>query len=85
MAAPTEPLRDQDRLLPVANVARLMASELPPDAKIAKEAKVLMQEMVSEFICFLTGEANDISIDSSTRRGMAVCTGRGPGSAEGCR
>ena len=57
-----EPLREQDRLLPMANVARLMASELPKDAKISRDAKVLMQEMVSEFICFVTAEANDFSI-----------------------
>ena len=56
------PLREQDRLLPMANVARLMAMELPKDAKIARDAKVLMQEMVSEFICFITSEANDVSI-----------------------
>ncbi|KOO28859.1 histone-like transcription factor [Chrysochromulina tobinii] len=46
----------------MANVARLMAMELPKDAKIARDAKVLMQEMVSEFICFITSEANDVSI-----------------------
>ena len=55
-----EPLREQDRLLPMANVARLMACHLPKDAKIARDAKVLMQEMVSEFICFMTAEANDM-------------------------
>ena len=57
-----EPLREQDRLLPMANVARLMACHLPKDAKIARDAKVLMQEMVSEFICFITAEANDFSV-----------------------
>ena len=62
--APTvpEPLREQDRLLPMANVARLMALELPKDAKISRDAKVLMQEMVTEFICITTSEANDFSI-----------------------
>ena len=60
--APPPPLREQDRLLPMANVARVMAAELPADAKIAKEAKVLMQELMSEFICFVTAEASDISL-----------------------
>ena len=62
--APTvpEPLREQDRLLPMANVARLMALELPKDAKISRDAKVLMQEMVTERICITTSEANDFSI-----------------------
>ena len=39
-----------------------MTSELPKGAKISKEAKLLMQEMVSEFICFVTAEANDFSL-----------------------
>ena len=59
---PRSPLREQDRLLPMANIARLMANELPADAKISRDAKALMQEMVSELICFLTSEANDISL-----------------------
>jgi len=46
----------------MANVARLMAAELPKDAKISRDAKVLMQEMVTEFICFITAEANDFSV-----------------------
>lgn len=56
------PLREQDRLLPMANVARLMAYELPPGAKIARESKVLMQELMSEFLCFVTAEASEISL-----------------------
>ena len=31
-----DPLREQDRLLPMANIARLMGTELPADAKIDK-------------------------------------------------
>ena len=33
-AALPQPLREQDRLLPMANVARLMHVELPEDAKV---------------------------------------------------
>lgn len=55
------PLREQDRLLPMANVARLMTSELKKDSKVAKDAKLLMQEFVSEFICFVTSEAADFA------------------------
>ena len=62
-----EPLRAQDRLNPLANVGRLMAMELPRNAKISNEAKVLMQEMVTEFICFVTSEANDLSLASKRR------------------
>ncbi|KAL6596575.1 hypothetical protein ACP70R_047218 [Stipagrostis hirtigluma subsp. patula] len=52
-------IREQDRLMPVANVVRLMRHKLPPHAKIADDAKDLIQECVSEFISFVTGEAND--------------------------
>ncbi|KAJ8573857.1 hypothetical protein K7X08_010368 [Anisodus acutangulus] len=51
--------REQDRLLPIANVGRIMKQILPPNAKISKEAKETMQECVSEFIGFVTGEASD--------------------------
>jgi nuclear transcription Y subunit beta len=50
---------EQDRLLPIANVGRIMKQILPPNAKISKEAKETMQECVSEFIGFVTGEASD--------------------------
>ncbi|KAL8475016.1 hypothetical protein ACS0TY_031443 [Phlomoides rotata] len=50
---------DQDRLLPIANVSRMMKKCLPENAKISKEAKESVQECVSEFISFVTGEASD--------------------------
>ncbi|PAV20426.1 transcriptional activator [Pyrrhoderma noxium] len=49
--------REQDRFLPIANVARIMKSSVPPTAKIAKDAKECVQECVSEFISFVTSEA----------------------------
>ncbi|XLS86874.1 hypothetical protein HN51_037040 [Arachis hypogaea] len=49
----------QDRFLPIANVSRIMKKALPPNAKISKEAKETVQECVSEFISFITGEASD--------------------------
>ncbi|KAF2308034.1 hypothetical protein GH714_034616 [Hevea brasiliensis] len=52
-------MKEQDRLLPIANVGRIMKQILPPNAKISKEAKETMQECVSEFISFVTGEASD--------------------------
>ncbi|XP_057483212.1 nuclear transcription factor Y subunit B-5-like [Actinidia eriantha] len=51
--------KEQDRLLPIANVGRIMKQILPPNAKVSKEAKETMQECVSEFISFVTGEASD--------------------------
>ncbi|KAL8216481.1 hypothetical protein R6Q57_023318 [Mikania cordata] len=49
----------QERLLPIANVGRIMKQILPQNAKISKEAKETMQECASEFISFVTGEASD--------------------------
>ncbi|CAB11161.1 Transcriptional activator hap3 [Schizosaccharomyces pombe] len=50
---------DYTNLLPIANVARIMKSALPENAKISKEAKDCVQDCVSEFISFVTGEASE--------------------------
>ncbi|XP_047311455.1 F-box/FBD/LRR-repeat protein At1g16930-like [Impatiens glandulifera] len=52
-------IKEQERLLPIANVGRIMKQILPANAKISKEAKETMQECVSEFISFVTSEASD--------------------------
>lgn len=54
-----EPLREQDRFLPIANVARIMKNAIPQTGKIAKDAKECVQECVSEFVSFVTSEASD--------------------------
>jgi nuclear transcription Y subunit beta len=51
--------REQDRFLPIANIGRIMKRALPPNAKVAKDAKDVVQECVSEFISFITSEASD--------------------------
>ncbi|WJX12222.1 Nuclear transcription factor Y subunit B-8 [Trifolium repens] len=51
--------REQDRYLPIANISRIMKKALPPNGKIAKDAKDTMQECVSEFISFITSEASE--------------------------
>ncbi|KAG6530507.1 nuclear transcription factor Y subunit B-3-like [Zingiber officinale] len=51
--------REHDRFLPIANVGRIMKKALPANAKVSKEAKETVQECVSEFISFVTGEASD--------------------------
>nr|XP_043625422.1 nuclear transcription factor Y subunit B-5-like [Erigeron canadensis] len=50
---------EHDKLLPIANVGRIMKQILPPTAKISKESKETMQECASEFISFVTGEASE--------------------------
>lgn len=54
-----EPLREQDRFLPIANVSRIMKTSIPKSGKIAKDAKECVQECVSEFISFITSEASE--------------------------
>lgn len=54
-----EVLREQDRFLPIANVARIMKKSIPKNGKIAKDAKECVQECVSEFISFITSEASE--------------------------
>lgn len=49
-------IREHDRLLPIANVARIMKQAVPINAKIAKDAKETVQKCVSEFISFVTSE-----------------------------
>ncbi|MCO5583603.1 hypothetical protein L7F22_037516 [Adiantum nelumboides] len=55
----SDSVKEQDRLLPIANVSRIMKRALPANAKISKDAKETLQECVSEFISFITGEASD--------------------------
>jgi nuclear transcription Y subunit beta len=52
-------IKEQERLLPIANVGRIMKGILPSNAKISKDSKETMQECVSEFISFVTSEASD--------------------------
>jgi len=52
-------LREQDRFLPIANVARLMKRSIPKTGKIAKDARECVKECVSEFVSFITSEASD--------------------------
>ena len=50
-------VKEQEKWLPIANVARIMKAALPDNAKVSKEAKECIQECVSEFISFITSEA----------------------------
>ncbi|KAJ6921334.1 nuclear transcription factor Y subunit B-6-like [Populus alba x Populus x berolinensis] len=52
-------VREQDRFMPIANVIRIMRKILPSHAKISDDAKETIQECVSEYISFITSEANE--------------------------
>ncbi|XWS09659.1 hypothetical protein CRYUN_Cryun39dG0008300 [Craigia yunnanensis] len=52
-------VREQDQYMPIANVIRIMRRILPPHSKISDDAKETIQECVSEYISFITGEANE--------------------------
>jgi len=62
-----EEVREQDRYLPIANIARIMKNTLPENAKIAKDSKETVQECVSEFISFITSEASDKCIQEKRK------------------
>ncbi|XBW36126.1 hypothetical protein QEN19_001703 [Hanseniaspora menglaensis] len=53
-------LTEQDKNLPLNNVANIMKSVLPEGTKISKDAKQLMQECCSELISFITSESTEI-------------------------
>ncbi|GAU34744.1 hypothetical protein TSUD_17170 [Trifolium subterraneum] len=52
-------VREQDQYMPIANVIRIMRRILPSHAKISDDAKETIQECVSEYISFITSEANE--------------------------
>lgn len=51
-----EDLKEQEKYLPIANISRIMKKTIPQHGKISKEAKEVVQECVTEFICFITSE-----------------------------
>ncbi|KAG1327442.1 putative nuclear transcription factor Y subunit B-3-like [Cocos nucifera] len=50
--------RGQEHFMPITNVIRIMRMILPMHAKISDDAKVTILECVSEYISFITSEAN---------------------------
>ncbi|EYU28244.1 hypothetical protein MIMGU_mgv1a024685mg, partial [Erythranthe guttata] len=50
--------READEYMPIANITRILRRVLPTHAEIADNAKEAIQECVSEFISFITAEAN---------------------------
>ena len=54
-------MREQDRLMPIANIGKIMARQLAytGHSKISEDTKRLMQECATEFICFIMSDAND--------------------------
>ena len=49
---------ENEEYLPISNIAKIMKSVLDKKTKISREAKNLVQESVTEFICFITSEAS---------------------------
>ncbi|EYU44047.1 hypothetical protein MIMGU_mgv1a019581mg, partial [Erythranthe guttata] len=45
--------------MPMTNIVRVLRRALLPHAKISYDAKEIIQECVSEFISFVTSEANE--------------------------
>ncbi|KAL6284269.1 hypothetical protein ACE6H2_015198 [Prunus campanulata] len=59
LASQQSVVHEQDQYMPIENVIRIMRRILPPHAKISDDAKETIQECVSEYISFITGEANE--------------------------
>lgn len=53
-------LKTTDRLLPIANISKIMKGSIPSMAKVAKDSKEMMQKSASEFIAIVTCRAKDI-------------------------
>ena len=55
--------------MPIAIIAKIMARELSHlgYAKISHDAKTLMQEASTEFICFIMSEANDQALQAKRK------------------
>ncbi|KAH9460076.1 hypothetical protein PSHT_06108 [Puccinia striiformis] len=49
----------QHLLLPISNISKIMKASVPLDSKISNSSKILIQSCVSEFISFLTSDANE--------------------------
>ncbi|EYU40567.1 hypothetical protein MIMGU_mgv1a021656mg, partial [Erythranthe guttata] len=52
--------READQYMPTTNITHIMRCVLPAHVKIADDAKEAIQVCVSEFINFITVEANNI-------------------------
>ncbi|XP_061355465.1 nuclear transcription factor Y subunit B-4-like [Gastrolobium bilobum] len=52
-------MQEEEQSMPIASLMRIMRRILPPHAKVSEEAKLAIQGCVSEFISFITGEANE--------------------------
>ena len=50
-------LVEDSEYLPISNINKIMRSVIDDNLKISKEAKNLVEECVTEFICFITSEA----------------------------
>ena len=52
-------LENKEENLPISNISKIMKMNLDPNMKISKEAKELVEDCVTEFICFITSEASE--------------------------
>jgi len=57
--ADNDQLENDEENLPISNISKIMKKYLDSNMKISKEAKELVEECVTEFICFITSEASD--------------------------
>jgi histone H3/H4 len=49
----------EEEFLPISNISRIMKMSIDQNLKLSKESKKLIDECVTEFICFITSEASE--------------------------
>lgn len=64
--------REQDRLLPEANIVRIMKRALPDGTKVSKEAKAAVVEAASEFVAFVTQEGEPRAMRVAAKRSSTM-------------
>ena len=75
--------REQDRFLPIANISRIMKKALPPNAKIAKDAKETVRVLLRGSVLLAAIALAPSSFPRPPRAGVGGWV-RGLGGARAC-
>ena len=76
-STPAPDVREQDRFLPIANISRIMKKSLPPNAKIAKDAKETVQVSSTLASCS-TGVEDMLECDDQGSWCLWACLTKSP-------
>jgi histone H3/H4 len=68
---PVDDKSAEAHILPKANIERMVVASLPPSSKSSLESKILLQHLASEFLTFVTSEADATS--KAAQRRVITC------------